>query len=69
MRAWGTAIGSTAIRLVSSFMPIVVGLVATSVFGLGGVYAIMAVFLAIGGLTIVLFGPETRRRVLEEIAR
>jgi putative MFS transporter len=69
MRAWGTSVGSTAIRLVSSFMPIVVGLVATSTFGLGGVYVIMAVFLAIGGLTIVLFGPETRRRVLEEIAR
>jgi putative MFS transporter len=68
MRAWATAIGSTGIRLVSSFMPILVGLIAASVFGLGGVYLLMAVLLTIGGATLLLFGPETRRRVLEEIA-
>jgi putative MFS transporter len=68
MRAWATATGSTGIRLVSSFMPIVVGITATSVFGLGGVYLLMAVCLSIGGLVLLRWGPETRRRVLEEIA-
>jgi putative MFS transporter len=68
MRAWATAVGSTGIRLVSSFMPIVVGITAASVFGLGGVYVLMAACLAIGGLTLLRFGPETSRRILEEIA-
>jgi putative MFS transporter len=68
MRAWGTATGSTGIRLVSSFMPIVVGLTAASVLGLAGVYVLMAILLAIGGFTLLRFGPETKHRVLEEIA-
>ena len=49
-------------------MPIVVGITAASVFGLGGVYLLMAVCLAVGGLVLLRWGPETRRRVLEEIA-
>jgi MFS transporter, putative metabolite:H+ symporter len=68
MRAWATATGSTGIRLVSSFMPIVVGAIAASTLGLGGVYILMAACLTVGGLTLLRFGPETRRRVLEEIA-
>jgi putative MFS transporter len=68
MRAWATAVGSTAIRAISSFMAIVVGAVAGSTLGLAGVYVLMAVLLAIGGLTLLRWGPETRRRVLEEIA-
>ena len=68
MRAWATAVGSTAIRAISSFMAIVVGAVAGSALGLAGVYLLMAVLLAIGGLTLLRWGPETRRRVLEEIA-
>jgi putative MFS transporter len=68
MRAWATATGSTGIRLVSSFMPIVVGITAASAFGLGGVYLLMAACLAIGGATLLRFGPETRHRILEEIA-
>jgi MFS transporter, putative metabolite:H+ symporter len=68
MRAWATATGSTGIRLVSSFMPIVVGATAASALGLSGVYVLMCVLLAIGGLTLLRFGPETRGRVLEEIA-
>jgi putative MFS transporter len=68
MRAWATAVGSTAIRAISSFMAIIVGAVAGSVFGLAGVYLLMTVLLLIGGLTILRWGPETRRRILEEIA-
>jgi putative MFS transporter len=68
MRAWATAVGSTAIRAISSFMAILVGAVAGSVLGLAGVYVLMAVMLFIGGLTLLRWGPETRRRVLEEIA-
>ena len=68
MRAWATAVGSTAIRAISSFMAILVGAVAGSTLGLAGVYLLMAVLLAIGGLTLLRWGPETRRRVLEEIA-
>ena len=68
MRAWATATGSTGIRLVSSFMPIVVGITAASALGLGGVYLLMAACLAIGGITLLRFGPETSHRVLEEIA-
>jgi MFS transporter, putative metabolite:H+ symporter len=68
MRAWATAVGSTAIRAISSFMAIVVGAVAGSTLGLAGVYVLMAVLLAIGGVTLLRWGPETRRRVLEEIA-
>jgi putative MFS transporter len=68
MRAWATAIGSTGIRLVSSFMPIVVGITAASTLGLGGVYLLMAICLTIGGLTLLRFGPETKHRILEEIA-
>jgi MFS transporter, putative metabolite:H+ symporter len=68
MRAWATAVGSTAIRAISSFMAIIVGTVAASALGLAGVYLLMAVLLVVGGLTILRWGPETRRRVLEEIA-
>jgi putative MFS transporter len=68
MRAWATATGSTGIRLVSSFMPIVVGATAASALGLSGVYVLMGICLAIGGLTLLRFGPETRGRTLEEIA-
>jgi MFS transporter, putative metabolite:H+ symporter len=68
MRAWATATGSTGIRLVSSFMPIVVGATAASAFGLSAVYIVMGMCLAIGGATLLRFGPETRGRVLEEIA-
>jgi MFS transporter, putative metabolite:H+ symporter len=60
MRAWATAAGSTGIRLVSSFMPIVVGATAASVFGLSAVYILMGICLAIGGATLLRFGPETR---------
>ena len=68
MDAWATAANSTVVRAVSSFMPIVVGAVTASALGLGGVYVIMAVFFAVGGLTIVLFGPETKGKVLEELS-
>lgn len=68
MRAWATAVGSTAIRAISSFMAILVGSVAASALGLGGVFLFMAVLILIGGLSVLLFGPETKRRVLEEIA-
>ncbi len=68
MRAWATATGSTGIRLVSSFMPILVGITAASTLGLGGVYLLMATCLAIGGATLLRFGPETKHRILEEIA-
>jgi len=68
MRAWATAIGSTGIRLVSSFMPIVVGITAASTLGLGGVYLLMPICLTVGGLTLLRFGPETKHRVLEEIS-
>jgi putative MFS transporter len=68
MRAWATAVGSTAIHAISSFMAIIVGAVAGSTLGLAGVYVLMGVLLAIGGLTLLRWGPETRRRVLEEIA-
>ncbi|MBV9583073.1 MAG: MFS transporter [Chloroflexi bacterium] len=68
MRAWATATGSTGIRLVSSFMPIVVGVTAASAFGLPAVYVLMGICLAVGGLTLLRFGPETRGRVLEDIA-
>jgi MFS transporter, putative metabolite:H+ symporter len=68
MRAWATAVGSTAIRVVSSFMPIVVAFVAASSLGLGGVFLLLAVLLFIGGATVVRWGPETKGRVLEEIA-
>ena len=68
MRAWATSVGSTGLYFVSSFMPIVVGLTAASALGLGGVYVLMAVCLLIGGFTLLRFGPETSRRVLEEIA-
>jgi MFS transporter, putative metabolite:H+ symporter len=68
MRAWATAVGSTAIRAISSFMAIVVGTVAGSTLGLGGVYLLMGVLILIGGVTVLRWGPETRRRVLEEIA-
>jgi putative MFS transporter len=68
MRAWATAVGSTAIRAISSFMAILVGAVAGSALGLAGVYVLMGVLLAIGGVTLLVWGPETRQRVLEEIA-
>jgi putative MFS transporter len=68
MRAWATATGSTGIRLVSSFMPILVGITAASALGLGGVYLLMAACLAVGGATLLRFGPETKHRILEEIA-
>jgi putative MFS transporter len=68
MRAWATSVGSTGLYSVASFMPIVVSYTAASSLGLGGVYLLMALCLGIGGFTLLRWGPETSRRVLEEIA-
>jgi MFS transporter, putative metabolite:H+ symporter len=66
MRAWVTALASTVIRLESSFMPVVFGLVLSSAIGIGGAYLLAGVLVVLSGAVVVKWGLETRGLSIEE---
>lgn len=68
MRGWGTAFCSTGNRLASYLGPVIVGYILGAKLGLGWVFLIMLVASIIGMTVLSLFGPETRLKVLEELA-
>ncbi|HEY6493817.1 MAG TPA: MFS transporter [Trebonia sp.] len=68
MRGWGTAFCSTGNRLASYLGPIIVGDMLAANLGLGWVFFIMLIASVIGLVVLSLFGPETRGKVLEELA-
>jgi putative MFS transporter len=67
MRALGTGLGSAWLRLGSSAGPIVVGWLMASA-GIQYVFATFAVVLVIGAVVTVMFGIETKGRILEELS-
>jgi putative MFS transporter len=67
LRAVGTGFGSAWLRAGSSVGPLLVGFIVAGV-GIQYVFAVFAVVAIIGGLTVALFGIETKGRVLEELS-
>jgi MFS transporter, putative metabolite:H+ symporter len=68
MRGWGTSFCSTGNRLASYLGPIIVGDMLGAGLGLGWVFFIMFLASVIGLVVLSLFSPETRGKVLEELA-
>lgn len=68
MRGWGTSFCSTGNRLASYLGPIIVGNILAAGLGLGWVFFIMLVASVIGLIVLSIFTPETRGKVLEELA-
>jgi len=68
MRAWGTGIAASWIRIAAFVAPIAVAAVLSAGLGIGAVFLMFAIATAVGWTVMFRFGPETRLRVLEEIA-
>ena len=67
MRALGTGAGTAWLRLASIIGPFVVGMILPA-GGLGGVFLMFAIASLLGGVVTVLFGMETRGRILEQLS-
>jgi putative MFS transporter len=67
VRALGTGTGTAWLRFASIIGPFVVGMILPA-GGLGGVFLMFAIAALIGGIVTLLFGMETRGRVLEELS-
>lgn len=68
MRAWATSTGSSLSRAGSIFAPILIGALLQRGFGLIGVLLLLGIACLVGLTVMSLFGIETRRRALEELA-
>ena len=68
MRAWGTGIAASWIRIAAFVAPIAVAAVLSAGFGIGAVFVMFAIATGVGWTVMFRFGPETRLRVLEDIA-
>ena len=67
IRAMGAGTGSACLRIGSALGPLFVGQIVGS-YGISYVFIFFAGVLAFGGVVCLLFGVETRRRVLEELS-
>ena len=67
LRAVGAGFGSAWLRIASSIGPLLVGWVVGS-YSINYVFVVFGIVLAIGGLICLLFAPETKGRVLEELS-
>jgi putative MFS transporter len=67
LRALGSGASSVSQRLSSVVSPYLVGIILPA-YGVGGVYAMFAVFAVIGGITCALFSVETAGKTLEELS-
>lgn len=68
MRGWGTSFCSTGNRVASYLAPTIVGDILGAGLGLGWVFLVMLAASVIGLVTVWLFGPETKGKILEELA-
>jgi MFS transporter, putative metabolite:H+ symporter len=68
MRGWGTSFCSTGNRLASYLAPIIVGDMLSAGLGLGWVFFVMLGASVIGLAVLWAYGPETRGKLLEELA-
>jgi MFS transporter, putative metabolite:H+ symporter len=66
MRAWGTNMGGSMIRLGSLIAPIVAGAFLGQSWGVVGIFLGMAIAPVIGFVALTTLGVETKQRVLEE---
>ena len=62
-----TGTGTAWLRLASIIGPFVVGMIRPA-GGLGGVFLMFAIAALVGGIVTLLFGMETRGRLLEELS-
>ena len=67
LRALGSGASSISQRLSSVVGPSLVGLILPH-YGVGGVFAMFAVFAVIGGVTCALFSLETAGKTLEQLS-
>ncbi len=67
LRAIGNGASSISQRLSSVISPYLVGMILPA-YGVGGVYAMFAIFAVIGGVTCALFSIETAGKTLEELS-
>jgi putative MFS transporter len=67
LRALGSGASSISQRLSSVVGPLLVGLILPH-YGVGGVFAMFAVFAVIGGVTCALFSLETAGKTLEQLS-
>lgn len=68
MRGWGTSFCSTGNRLASYLAPTIIGNLLGAGLGLGWVFVVMLAASVTGFVIMWLFGPETKGKVLEELA-
>jgi MFS transporter, putative metabolite:H+ symporter len=68
MRAWGTALAGGLIRIAAFLAPLAVAAVLAAGWGIGGVFLMFAAATSVGAAVVLARAPETRQRVLEEIA-
>ena len=66
MRATGSGFASAVGRIGSILAPTIIGVSAASL-GFGGVFAMTTAVLAVGVVTVVVFGVRTSGRSLEDI--
>jgi len=67
LRAIGAGFGSAWLRIASSIGPLLVGWVVGS-YSINYVFVAFGIVLAVGGILCLLFAPETKGRVLEELS-
>jgi MFS transporter, putative metabolite:H+ symporter len=67
LRAVGAGFGSAWLRIASAIGPLLVGWVVEN-YSINYVFVVFGIVLAIGGLICLLFAPETKGRVLEELS-
>jgi len=67
LRAVGAGFGSAWLRIASSIGPLLVGWVVGS-YSINYVFVVFGIVLAVGGIICLLFAPETKGRVLEELS-
>jgi MFS transporter, putative metabolite:H+ symporter len=67
MRALGTSVSTSWLRISSAVGPIIVGSVMTA-YSLNTVWLVFGLVVLISGIVTALFAVETRNRVLEEVS-
>ncbi len=67
LRALGTSVATSWLRLASAIGPYVMGVVVP-VIGIAGAFAMFGAVLLLGGLVVALFGIETKEQPLEVLA-
>jgi putative MFS transporter len=68
MRSWSTSVGSAAGRLGSIIAPFAIGKLLEAQLGLSSVFVLLGIACLSGLVAISVFGVETKRRALEDIA-